>query len=106
MVIRELKKQSFWKETLTNPPQTIIVPYGSQFVDAKMQRGQVCVWFLADVQTTSKESVEFRVLGTGEEFKYEYKHSQIPWEYLATVQNDVQTFVWHVIYKRTTLGYK
>ena len=77
--------RTIWKYKLDNKPE--MMPEGSQFLDAQMQNGCMCVWFLVDT-TKNMVNRDIRVYMTGEPLPDDNgKH-------VSTVQAD--GFVFHV----------
>ncbi len=69
--------------------EIVEVPAGAEFLCTKMQRGQLYVWAMFDMETTLKRKVHFRVFGTGHPIPPDIG------PYIGTVLDG--TFVWHVI---------
>lgn len=69
---------------------TIKVPAGSKFLAAQLQRGDLCVWFLADPdQPTVERRVAVRFTGQL------IPSDQEDWEHLSTYQTSA-SYVYHV----------
>ena len=78
---------------LTNR-QTIQVPVGAETLHVGIQRGQICVWILIDlnpdVQDVEMGNKVFHIFGTGNPTTKELEDKR----YIGTVQLD--DYVWHI----------
>lgn len=61
-----MKTKQVWKWTLLARDLTSIsMPRGGEFLTAREQRGNICVWALVDPEETRHEERTLRIAGTG-----------------------------------------
>lgn len=86
--------KAVWKYPLeVLDEQCIPVLIGSQFISVMSQDNRPVVYFLADIEESSQNPVEFRILGTGHEKKVDYLDG---FRFIGTIQAYDGFFVWHI----------
>jgi len=76
------------KQVVNMSGGNIIVPYGSSFLKAGVQQGNIVLWYEFDPQETREAKVEVLILGTG------WDKDTSGYTYIDSVFIDV--FVWHI----------
>jgi hypothetical protein len=88
--------QSVWKWILNSQESNIIeVPLSTQILSTETQGDDIVVYGLVNVNEEEKAKIDFRVYGTGHEFKMgsDYK-------FIGTIKMYSGSLMFHVFYKR------
>jgi hypothetical protein len=81
-----------WKFNITERTTELEAPIGTKWLHADYQRGRLCLWgIVTDPNSAARRIHRIRVVATGEEVNHLREM-----EHISTVQDESETFVWHV----------
>ena len=84
--------KTIFKEVITgvDDPYTLQVPADAEILYAREQRGEICIWFLTNTDTTEKRSARLLIYGTG------HMVDENPLRYLGSAHLEQGLLIFHV----------